>query len=175
MTAVKRPISSHANTLQEPILRLLWNGGFDGWHDIDEIMSVVGPLVPPGKAFRVAERQRVRSNQTRNGTEHEAERQRGNDDAAVLYGKRTLIVQTLASMRESGWIEIEYDDPTKKRKAYKAIRLIPDLEPIFRHRYDPGLPGVVTEDGAPIQNKSQLSCSICGQRSEASIHKEQRQ
>ncbi len=148
----KRWVSSSASSVHRFLLEVLADGE---WHEIKDLVSLVGPKLHPGKAYRMAERQRVNSSGTGRTQVEKQERVRGTKEDAVLIGKRQIISQALHHMIKGGWIEVEYDNPSAQRKAFKRIRLAEGVEPVFdKHAY--------VDDGG--------TCKGCGLRQRARAH-----
>jgi hypothetical protein len=90
------------------IVEILEDGS---WHTYDELVANSGPLVPPGRARREAERLR-RHTAERRGPD--LGRVRPTDELAV--GRRSIVVHAVRRLAQLGRVEI------KDRSARKARR-----------------------------------------------------
>lgn len=72
------------------------------WHTVDELVDTAGPLVPPGRAARVAESRRAWQSELRNGTR--LPRVKATDTAHDV-GRRCLVVTALHGLRIRGVVE----------------------------------------------------------------------
>lgn len=65
------------------------------WHELEHVIREASKKVPPGKAFRHSERQRIRQR------EDGIERTRGDRSDAIRTGARGIVVQTLNTAKRS--------------------------------------------------------------------------
>lgn len=80
----------------------------DEWHEVNELLAVLMPLVPPGVAYREGERRRLGSHGRSKGTSP-ASRHQGNRATAVAAGQRSLVVQVIRSRVRHGRAERDAD------------------------------------------------------------------
>jgi len=74
------------------------------WHEREVLYRAGMKQVPPGRAFRQAEKNRDRFFQERHGTNAPA-RKRGNDETAIAAGQRMLVTGVLTSQVRTGRYE----------------------------------------------------------------------
>lgn len=75
--------------------------GDGGWHDRDQIIVQLLHLVPPGRALRVAERERLRQIGLRQEGEPPPRRVERSQEFVIRSGARTLVRQSLQQICDS--------------------------------------------------------------------------
>lgn len=95
------------------ILNIISDGA---WHDVNDVVSRVSPMIPPGTALRNAENNRARFYKLRG--EEVRPRKHGNTMTAVQAGQRHILIETIARLRKHGRCEVEYI--TKGKRIYPS-------------------------------------------------------
>ena len=83
------------------ILEVLSDGE---WHTYDELVDSAGPLVPPARAIREAEKNRAR-NVSANGVPSPTKRAWARRGEPLEIGRRYLVVKSLGGLRLFGHVE----------------------------------------------------------------------
>jgi|SRR5581483_11651518 len=74
------------------------------WHELEEVLAAIMPLVPPGVAYRVGERRRLMKRSTA-----PAQRHHGDDAASVAAGRRTIAKDAVRARTRHGDVERDGD------------------------------------------------------------------
>jgi hypothetical protein len=112
-------VSTRETSWRKKLLALLEDGE---WHDYVTVRDQAAGTVPPGQAFRRAERKRIASYRYRAGVSEANPRQRGGRDDTILTGQRSFVSDTFERLKRSGLIELEYGDQ-RFRKRPVRVRL----------------------------------------------------
>lgn len=75
-----------------------------GWHAREDVIAAGVPLVPPGRAYRKGEMNRLH-NKTRIGTPAPAVRAKGDESTAIKAGARQLVANCLSAAIARGELE----------------------------------------------------------------------
>jgi len=116
----KTAVRKTANPWTLKVLDILQDGE---WHNFDEIVSECMPLVPPGVAWRKAEKNR-QQHYDRQGRPQQ-DRHYGDKNTTIQTGQRMLVAIGVRGLARHGRIEVEYQDPSLKRKRPSRVRLTP--------------------------------------------------
>lgn len=81
------------------------------WHDLERVLAKLMPLVPPGQAYRKAEKSRVKKRSV-DGVVPPRVKHRA-DDAIIRSGSRQLVFQVLHSGSRGRPSEFELDPPRR--------------------------------------------------------------
>ena len=92
-------MSAHRSPLTLALERLLADGE---WHDVDDVVAELAPLVPPGRAYRRGEARRL----AKAGA---GLRVRGDRSTAIASGARHIADDTVRSGIRYGRIESQGD------------------------------------------------------------------
>lgn len=94
------------------------------WHDYKTVVSEVAPIVPPGPAWRYAEKRRLDEYKKR-GTEP-GDRKFGDKNSTIRSGQKYYVRNSIGKLKVRNIVEIEYDpNPLLKYKKPIRIRLTP--------------------------------------------------
>lgn len=122
-TARKEPTPPHRKDATIWYLRLMEILSDGEWHYYEDLVKECAPLVPPGQAWRAAEKNRVKY-YVRAGKPVEP-RHYGDRNNTILSGQRSVIQGTLVTIRKMRASETEYATiPNSKRQKPTRIRLI---------------------------------------------------
>lgn len=73
------------------------------WHDYEQVVAAMASAVPPGQAFRHAERRRARHQERTMGTSRP--RSIGDETTAVAAGARSISCRLIRARKVEGWLE----------------------------------------------------------------------
>lgn len=114
-----------------PLGRAILDYVADGeWHDVEELINKLHPLVPPGVGWRFAEGRRILARKKRG--QEAAERERPvSQEAITMSGQRGLARKCLAEMARprpghptfKPRLEVIWKDPASSRKRMLKVRL----------------------------------------------------
>lgn len=112
------------NNLGRAVLEVIKDGE---WHKIEEVIDKVSPLVPPGVAWRHAEKKR-QNYYTRRNREPGARIREVSQEAIIFSGRRSIARKCINDMNRQGRgqrIEVEWNDPSSPKKRISKIKVIP--------------------------------------------------
>lgn len=97
------------------------------WHDLEQVVRDAMRLVPPGKAYRQAERNRKR--------QHPGPRTRGDEGTAIHSGQRQLVMSSVHAAVRRGVLErrsfgsaVLLRDPNQTGSSTPVPPALPDVE-----------------------------------------------
>jgi hypothetical protein len=92
------------------VLEILADGD---WHTYDELVAAAGPLVPPGRSIRTAERVRANLSGRRNDTVKPRTLQWAEP---VDAGRRRIVIDSVIQLSRRQGRPLEFDGPRRARR-----------------------------------------------------------